>query len=117
MNLLHELYQQLEQLRHMNQRAALATLVNTLDTSPRKEGEKMWGGAILGSVTIGGCVDASVIEHAEAALAEQRPRLIELALGDEEAWELGLSCAGRIEVFIDFANSVPYNNFSILKKT
>jgi xanthine dehydrogenase accessory factor len=103
-NLLHELYQQLEQLRHMNQRAALATLVNTLGTSPRKEGEKMWvgeRGAILGSVTIGGCVDASVIEHAEAALAEQRPRLIELALGDEEAWELGLSCAGRIEVFIE----------------
>jgi xanthine dehydrogenase accessory factor len=64
----------------------------------------MWvgeGGDILGSVTIGGCVDAHVIEQSEAVLAEQVPRLIELPLGDEDAWELGLSCAGTIEVFIE----------------
>ena len=64
----------------------------------------MWvgeGGDILGAVTIGGCVDAYVIEQAEAVLATQVPRLIELPLGDEDAWELGLSCAGTIEVFIE----------------
>jgi xanthine dehydrogenase accessory factor len=64
----------------------------------------MWvgeGGDILGSVTIGGCVDAYVIEQAEAVLADQVPRLIEVPLGDEDAWELGLSCAGTIEVFIE----------------
>jgi xanthine dehydrogenase accessory factor len=64
----------------------------------------MWvgeGGDLLGSVTIGGCVDAYVIEQAEAVLADQVPRLIELPLGDEDAWELGLSCAGTIEVFIE----------------
>src|SRR5205814_3698098 len=37
----------------------------------------------------------------EAMLATQVPRLIELSLGDEEAWELGLSCAGTIEVFLE----------------
>ena len=52
-------------------------------------------------MTIGGCVDAYVIEQAEAMLATQVPRLIELPLGDEEAWELGLSCAGTIEVFLE----------------
>jgi len=64
----------------------------------------MWvgeGGEIFGAVTIGGCVDAYVIEQAEAMLATQVPRLIELQLGDEDAWELGLSCAGTIEVFIE----------------
>ncbi len=64
----------------------------------------MWvgeGGEIFGAVTIGGCVDAYVIEQAETILATQVPRLIELPLGDEEAWELGLSCAGTIEVFLE----------------
>jgi xanthine dehydrogenase accessory factor len=64
----------------------------------------MWvgeDGDILGAVTIGGCVDAYVIEQAEAVLATQVPRLIEVPLGDEDAWELGLSCAGTIEVFIE----------------
>jgi len=64
----------------------------------------MWvgeGGEIFGAVTIGGCVDAYVIEQAEAMLATQVPRLIELPLGDEDAWELGLSCAGTIEVFLE----------------
>src|SRR5262245_7858004 len=101
---MHEFFQQLEQLRSVHQRVSLATLVNTIGTSPRKEGAKMWvgeGGEIFGAVTIGGCVDAYVIEQAEAILATQVPRLIELPLGDEEAWELGLSCAGTIEVFIE----------------
>jgi xanthine dehydrogenase accessory factor len=56
---------------------------------------------MLGSVTIGGCVDAQVIEHAEDVLATHIPRLITLPLGDEEAWEIGLSCAGTLEVFIE----------------
>ena len=88
---MHEFFQQLEQLRSVHWRVSLATLVNTIGTSPRKEGAKMWvgeGGEIFGAVTIGGCVDAYVIEQAEAMLATQVPRLIELPLGDEEAWEL-----------------------------
>ena len=81
----------------------------------------MWvgeGGDILGSVTIGGCVDAYVIEQAEAVLADQVPRLIELPLGDEDAWELGLSCAGTIEVFIEplsAAHSQPFDLYTALK--
>jgi xanthine dehydrogenase accessory factor len=118
---MHEFFQQLEQVRHLNRPVALATLVNTVGTSPRKEGAKMWvgeGGGILGSVTIGGCVDAFVIEQAEAVLADQVPRLIELPLGDEDAWELGLSCAGTIEVFIEplrAAHSQHFDLYTALK--
>jgi xanthine dehydrogenase accessory factor len=46
-----------------------------------------------------------VIEQAEAVLADQVPRLIEVPLGDEDAWELGLSCAGTIEVFIELVSA------------
>jgi xanthine dehydrogenase accessory factor len=58
-------------------------------------------GRILGSVTIGGCVDARVIEDAEKALASSQPRLLQVDLGDEDAWEMGLSCAGSLDVLIE----------------
>jgi xanthine dehydrogenase accessory factor len=83
---------------------AVATLVNTRGTTPRKEGAKMVvgeGGRVLGSVTIGGCVDAQVIEQSADVLGSNAPRLLELDLGDEEAWEIGLTCGGTIEVFLE----------------
>jgi xanthine dehydrogenase accessory factor len=99
-----ELFDQIESLRHAEGRAALATLVSTHGTTPRKEGAKMWvgeGGRILGSVTIGGCVDAEVMAEAEGVLSGARPKLLSLDLGDEDAWEIGLTCGGTIEVFLE----------------
>ena len=64
----------------------------------------MWvgeGGRLLGSVTIGGCVDAEVMAEAEDVLAASRPKLLSLDLGDEDAWEIGLTCGGTIEVFVE----------------
>ena len=99
-----ELFDHIDEMRRSARRVAVATLVNTRGTTPRKEGAKMVvgeGGAIIGSVTIGGCVDAQVIEQAEDVLSTMRPRLIEMNLGDEEAWEIGLTCGGTIEVFVE----------------
>ncbi|MBI3987989.1 MAG: XdhC family protein [candidate division NC10 bacterium] len=102
-----EVFEQLEGLQKNEKRVAMATLVATKGTTPKKEGAKMWvgeGGRILGSVTIGGCVDAQVIEESEAVLASLKPKRLAMALGDEEAWELGLSCGGTVEVFIEPIN-------------
>lgn len=100
-----ELFEALDRLRRSGGRAALATLVDTRGTTPRKEGARMWvgaGGTLLGSVTIGGCVDARVMAEAEELLeGDGTPRLLQLDLGDEEAWEIGLSCGGTIEVFLE----------------
>src|SRR5262245_7005071 len=99
-----ELFDHIEKLKHEEAKVAVATLVNTRGTTPRKEGAKMVvgeGGRILGSVTIGGCVDAQVIEESTEVLDRNTPRLLELNLGDEEAWEIGLPCGGTIEVFIE----------------
>ncbi|HEY4912137.1 MAG TPA: XdhC/CoxI family protein [Methylomirabilota bacterium] len=99
-----ELFEHLDRLRTAEGKVALATLVNTRGTTPRKEGAKMLvgeGGRILGSVTIGGCVDAQVIEEAASVLSTDKPRLLQLDLGDEEAWEIGLTCGGTIEVFVE----------------
>src|SRR5213078_2740568 len=99
-----ELFEHIDELRRAGGRVAVATLVNTRGTTPRKEGAKMLvgeGGRVLGSVTIGGCVDAQVIEESEDVLSTMRPRLLEMNLGDEDAWEIGLTCGGTIEVFVE----------------
>lgn len=99
-----ELFDHLNQLKQNESKVAVATLVNTRGTTPRKEGAKMLvgeGGRVLGSVTIGGCVDAQVIEESADVLGTNAPRLLELNLGDEEAWEIGLTCGGTIEVFVE----------------
>jgi xanthine dehydrogenase accessory factor len=99
-----ELFEHIARLRRAERKVALATLVNTRGTTPRKEGAQMLvgeGGRILGSVTIGGCVDAQVIEESADVLDHNAPRLLELNLGDEEAWEIGLTCGGTIEVFVE----------------
>ena len=99
-----ELFEHLDQLKRNESKVAVATLVNTRGTTPRKEGAKMLvgeGGRVLGSVTIGGCVDAQVIEESADVLGRNAPRLLELNLGDEEAWEIGLTCGGTIEVFVE----------------
>lgn len=85
-------------------RAAMATLVATEGSSPRAIGSRMWvdgDGRIVGSVTIGGCVDARVIEASARTLASDAPALLSMALGDEDAWAIGMTCAGTIEVLIE----------------
>lgn len=82
----------------------MATLVATEGSSPRATGSRMWvdeEGRIVGSVTIGGCVDARVIEASTRALDEDAPALLTMALGDEDAWAIGMTCAGTIEVLVE----------------
>lgn len=101
---MEEFFDHLERLARVEKRVAMATLVATRGTSPKKEGAKMWvgeEGRILGSVTIGGCVDARVIAESEQALASFEPRLLSITLGDQDAWEVGFSCAGNLQVMIE----------------
>jgi xanthine dehydrogenase accessory factor len=85
-------------------RAAVATLVSTEGSSPKHPGAKMWvdgDGRIAGSVTIGGCVDARVIEESARVIAEGTAALVRMSLGDEDAWALGMTCGGAVEVLVE----------------
>ena len=100
----HETFELIDRLRRTGRRAAMATLVRTIGTTPRKEGTKMFvgeDGGIFGSVTIGGCIDARVIEQSQQILTSASPQLLHMNLGDEEAWEIGLSCGGAVDIFIE----------------
>jgi xanthine dehydrogenase accessory factor len=102
--MMDEVFDQLETLKKIEKRVAMATLVATRGTSPKKEGAKMWvgeRGRILGSVTIGGCVDARVIESAEEVLASLKPQVLSIDMGEEDAWETGFTCAGTVQVLIE----------------
>ena len=101
---LHDTLAELERMSRTEHRAALATLVSTQGTTPKKAGATMWvgeGGRVLGSVTIGGCVDAQVVAASDEVLAANRPKLLSLSLRDEEGWDLGLTCGGTLRVLVE----------------
>ena len=116
---MEELFEDIEKLAQAEKRVAMATLVATRGTSPKREGAKMWvgeEGRILGSVTIGGCVDARVIVESEHALSSFKSRLVEMKLANEDAWEIGFSCAGDLDVLIEpFDLTSPDNVFELYR--
>lgn len=86
-----------------NQPVALATVVQTWGSAPRKVGAKMAltpDGAISGSVS-GGCVEGAVVEEGTAVLTTNHPKLLHFGVADETAWDVGLACGGTIEVFVE----------------
>jgi xanthine dehydrogenase accessory factor len=85
----------------------VATLVSATGTSSKKVGARMYVGAsgkLIGGVTIGGCVDAQVIEAADDLIDRGGRKLLSISLDDDEAWEIGLTCGGTVEVLIERAS-------------
>lgn len=81
---------------------ALATVVQTWGSAPRRAGSKMGltsDGQFSGSVS-GGCVENAVIEAGLESLKTNLPKLLHFGVADETAWDVGLACGGSIEVFV-----------------
>ncbi|MEZ4523104.1 MAG: XdhC family protein [Thermomicrobiales bacterium] len=100
---MRELVDQIDSWRADGETIALATVISAAGSTPRPVGAKMivsGTGKMHGSVS-GGCVEGSVIEHALDVLKKGEPRLIEYGISDDMAWDVGLSCGGQIEVFIE----------------
>ena len=57
-------------------------------------------GVFLGSVS-GGCVEGEVVTEALDIIAGGEPKLLEFGVADETAWRAGLSCGGRIRVYVE----------------
>jgi len=83
---------------------ALATLVAASGSTSKKVGAKMVvseSGRLVGGVTIGGCVDAQVIEAADQIIATGGRRVLSISLDDDEAFEIGLTCGGTVDVLLE----------------
>jgi xanthine dehydrogenase accessory factor len=86
-----------------DQQIALATVIQTWGSSPRRVGAKMAltpDGKITGSVS-GGCVEGAVFETGVEVLKSGKPELLHFGVADETAWEVGLACGGQIDVFVE----------------
>jgi len=84
-------------------RIALATVIETWGSAPRPVGSRLVidaDGHFQGSVS-GGCVEGEVISEAADVIATGKPRLLSFGVADETAWRVGLSCGGRIRVFVE----------------
>jgi xanthine/CO dehydrogenase XdhC/CoxF family maturation factor len=92
-----------ERWRAEGRRVALATVVRTWGSSPLPVGSQLAVDdqcAFVGSVS-GGCIEGAVIEEALGVIAGGPPRLLKFGVTNERAWEVGLSCGGDIEVFVE----------------
>lgn len=82
---------------------AIATVVETWGSAPRPVGSHLVidsNGNFEGSVS-GGCVEGAVVSEAADVIAAGKSRMLEFGVADETAWQVGLSCGGRIRVFVE----------------
>ncbi len=89
---------------------ALATVVETWGSAPRRVGAKMAltaSGKIAGSVS-GGCVEGAVVDSGVEVLVTRQPQLLHFGVTDETAWHVGLACGGTIDVFVEPLDPVSY---------
>ena len=89
--------------REAGKGVAIATVVETWGSAPRPVGSHLvidGEGNFLGSVS-GGCVEGAVVSEAGDVIADGKPRTIEFGVADETAWRVGLSCGGRIRVYVE----------------
>ena len=89
--------------REAGRSVAIATVVQTWGSAPRPVGSHLvidGEGSFLGSVS-GGCVEGDVVTEALDVIVEGAPRLLDFGVADEVAWKSGLSCGGRIRVYVE----------------
>lgn len=88
---------------------AVATVVRVNGTAPRREGSKLVvsaGGELAGSVS-GGCVEGAVQQEALRVLRARRPAMLQYGITSDMLTDVGLSCGGQIDVFVEPMNAVP----------
>lgn len=84
-------------------RLAIATVVSTWGSSPRPAGSQLLvddAGAFVGSVS-GGCIEGAVVREALEVIEDGRPRMLDFGVSNEQAWEVGLACGGKVEVYVE----------------
>ena len=98
-----DILSQAEAWKSAGKGVAIATVIETWGSAPRPVGSHLIideDGNFLGSVS-GGCVEGAVVAEAADVIADGKPRTIEFGVADETAWRVGLSCGGRIRVFVE----------------
>jgi xanthine/CO dehydrogenase XdhC/CoxF family maturation factor len=89
--------------RGEGRKVALATVIATWGSSPRPVGSQLAvddAGNMVGSVS-GGCIEGAVVKEAQEIMAGAKPRLLDFGITNEQAWEVGLACGGKLQVYVE----------------
>jgi xanthine/CO dehydrogenase XdhC/CoxF family maturation factor len=98
-----DILRQAAQWQDAGQGVAIATVVTTWGSSPRPVGSQLAvneGAEMVGSVS-GGCVESAVVQEALKTINDGETRLLDFGVSDDQAWEVGLACGGRIQVYVE----------------
>lgn len=82
---------------------AIATVITTWGSSPRPVGSQLVldeEGRFAGSVS-GGCIEGAVIAQGIETIRDGRPRTLDFGVSNEQAWEVGLTCGGKVQVYVE----------------
>ncbi|WP_024804440.1 XdhC family protein [Nocardia sp. BMG51109] len=89
---------------------ALATIVSVSGSAPRPAGATMAvdeAGTVRGSLS-GGCVEGAVYELCQEVLASGEPARRTFGFSADDAFAVGLTCGGELEVFVHRITSAQY---------
>ncbi len=95
---------------------AMATVVRTWRSAPRPIGSTMLvtaDGEAIGSVS-GGCVEGAIYEVAQEVLADGVPRYETYGVSDDDAFAVGLTCGGILEVFVECVDEVTWPDLPLV---
>lgn len=119
------LFEQAAAFKDAGRRLALATVIKTWGSSPRPPGSQLLMGfeaagtndtpALVGSVS-GGCIEGAVITAAAEILDEPapKPRLLEFGVTHDQAWSVGLSCGGSVQVYVEAVSDALLATFATI---
>jgi len=101
---MREVLGDIERWRRQGKQVALARLVDVEGSGPRLPGAAMAvssDGEVAGSVS-GGCVEGAVVAEALQLLEAGGPgRLVTFGYSDDEAFAVGLTCGGTMQLFVE----------------
>jgi xanthine dehydrogenase accessory factor len=96
--------------------AGVGTVVRTFRSAPRPAGASMVvapDGTVSGSVS-GGCVEGAVYDLATEVMATGTPVLQRYGVSDDEAFEVGLTCGGILDVFVEPVSQKTFRELSVI---
>lgn len=98
-----EFHKNISKWHKANKPTAIATVIQAWGSSPRPIGSTMIVSEdleMMGSVS-GGCVEGQILKEAQAVLANRQSKHLAYGVTDEDAWSVGLSCGGKMQVFLE----------------
>jgi xanthine dehydrogenase accessory factor len=100
---MREVMPQLLEWWRAGETVGVGTVVATFQSAPRPPGASMLVGpddSAVGSVS-GGCVEGAVYETAKDVVASGTPTLERYGVSDDDAFAVGLTCGGILDVYIE----------------